>query len=211
MKLGDYKCKFYNHITCIKCYGNKSVMLLGIHLKDITSISTMQRRLKGSLSKIPVNYPNGIKLHNRKMGRVDLIDQLKSAYQLDQRSKFWCYLCLFFDLFDVALVNSFVVNKKLENKDLTLKEFKVYTALKLIASFVSQKLSCLNHRPSKLTKAQRPISIPPSYLPIFLETRRQCTVCSQAGKENKKCFTCSLYDVALWLQKERNCLLKYHS
>ena len=32
----------------IKWYDNKSVMLLGSHLEEITSISTVQRRLKGS-------------------------------------------------------------------------------------------------------------------------------------------------------------------
>ena len=41
------------------------------------------KRLKVSSSKIPVNYPNGIKLNNSKMGGVDLIDHLKSSYQLD--------------------------------------------------------------------------------------------------------------------------------
>ena len=151
-------------------------MLLGSHLEQITSISTVQRRLKGSSYKIPVNFPNGIKLNNSKMGGVDLMDQLKSAYQHDRRSKFRFYLCLFFGLFDVALVNSFVY-KKLENKDLTLKEFKICIALKLITSFVSRKLSCPNHRPSKRTKAQRPGLIPPSRLPIFLEKRRRCTYC----------------------------------
>ena len=72
------------------------------------------------------------------MAGVDLIDQLKSAYQLDRRSKFGFYLRLFFGLFDVAFVNSFIVYKKLENKDLTLKEFKICIELKLIASFVSR-------------------------------------------------------------------------
>ena len=142
MNWGDYQCKLYNHIACIKWYNNKSVMLFGCHLEEITSISTMQRRLKGSSSKIPVNCPNGIKLYNSKMGGVDMMDQLKSAYQLDRRSKFRFYLRLFFDLFDVALVNSFIVYKKLENKDLTLKEFKRCIALKLMAFFVSQKVSC---------------------------------------------------------------------
>ena len=138
MKRGDYQCKFYNNIACIKWYDNKSVMLLGSHLEEVTSISTVQRRLKGSSSKIPVNCPNDIKLYNSKMGGVDLMDQLKSAYQLDRRSKFGFYLRLFFGLFDVALVNSFIVYKKLENKDLTLKEFKICIELKLIASFVSR-------------------------------------------------------------------------
>ena len=145
MKWGDYQCKFYNHIACLKWYGNKSVMLLGNHLEEITSTSTMQRRWKDSSSKIPVNYPNDIKLYNSKMDGVGLMDQQKSAYQLDRRSKFRFNLCLFFDLFDVALVNSYIVYKKLGNKDLTLKEFKICIALKLIASFVSQKLSCLNY------------------------------------------------------------------
>ena len=172
MKRGDYQCKFCNHIACIKWYENKSVMLLGSHLEEITSILTVQRRLKGYSSNIPVNCQNGITLYNHKMGGVDLMDQLKSAYQLDRRLKFLFYLPLFFDLFNIALVNSFIVYKKLENKDLTPKKFKICIALKLIASFVSRKLSCSNHRPSKRTKAQRPSLISPSYLPIFLDTRR---------------------------------------
>ena len=88
MKRGDYQCKFYNHIACIKWYENKSVMLLGSHLEEITYIPTVQRRLKGSSSKIPVSCSDGINLYNSKMGGVDLMDQLKSAYQLDQRLKF---------------------------------------------------------------------------------------------------------------------------
>ena len=78
MKRVDYQCKFYNQRACIKWYDNKSVMLLGSHLEEITSISTVT-----SLSKILVNCPNGIKLYNSKMSGVDLMDQLKSAYQLD--------------------------------------------------------------------------------------------------------------------------------
>ena len=131
------------------------------------------------------------------MHGVDLMDQLMSAYQLDRRWKFQFYFRLFFDLFNVALVNLFIVYKKLENKDLTLKELKICIALKLITSFVCRKLSCPNPCPSKRTKAQRPGLILPSHLPIFLETRQRCTVCSQEGKENRIFATCSLCDVAL--------------
>ena len=79
-----------------------------------------------------------------------------------------CFLIcsLFFDLFDVALVNSFILYKKLENKDLTPKEFKIRIALKLIASFVGRKLSCPKHRLSKRIKAQKPGPIPPSHFSI---------------------------------------------
>ena len=50
-------------------------MLLGSHLEEVTFILTVQRRLKGSSSKIPANGPNGIKLYNSKMGEVGLIDR----------------------------------------------------------------------------------------------------------------------------------------
>ena len=88
MKRGDCQCKFYSHIACIKWYDNKSVMLLGDHLEELTSILIVQRRLKGSSSTIPVNFPNGFKLYNSKMGGVDLMDLLKPAYQLDEGQSF---------------------------------------------------------------------------------------------------------------------------
>ena len=158
-------------------------MLLGSHLEEITSISTLQRRSKGSSPKIPANCPNGIKLYNSKMGGVDLMDQLKSAYQLDRRSKFGFYLRLFFGLFDVALVNSFIVYKKLENKDLTLKEFKICIALKLIASFISQKLSCPN-------QAHQSLKILPDTSPTFdnflgnTKTMMYCMLPSRKTKQS---------------------------
>lgn len=46
------------------------------------------------------------------MGGVDSMDQLKSAYQLDRRSKFRFYPRLFLDLLNVACVNTFIVYKK---------------------------------------------------------------------------------------------------
>ena len=79
MKRGDYQCKVYNHITCIKWYDNKSVMLLGNHLEEITSISTVERRFKGSSSKILVNCPNGITLYNSKMVGVDLMNPCQTS------------------------------------------------------------------------------------------------------------------------------------
>ena len=46
VKQGNYQCKFYNHIACIKWYDNKYVMLLESHSEEITSILTTQRRCK---------------------------------------------------------------------------------------------------------------------------------------------------------------------
>ena len=95
MKGGDYQWKCYNHIACIKWYDNKFVMLLGGHLEEITSILTMQIRLDGSSSRIPVNCTNGIKLQQQNGWSWLDVDQLKSAYQLAPRSqekdKVYCF------------------------------------------------------------------------------------------------------------------------
>ena len=64
------------------------------------------------------------------------------------------------------------------------------------------KLSCPNHRPFKCNKTQRHGAIPPSHLPIFLETRRRCTVCSQAGKENN-IFLSVYYTIQLFAFKKK--------
>ena len=53
MKRGDYQ---YNYKACIKWYDNKSVMLLGSHLEEITSISIVQRRLMGSPCILPKRH-----------------------------------------------------------------------------------------------------------------------------------------------------------
>ena len=124
-----------------------SLFCLLVAIWKNTLISTVQWRLKGSASQINKNCSNSIKFCNSKMGGVDLMDQLKSAYQLDQRSRFRFYLCLFFYLFDVALVISFLVYK--DNKELNkifnkiqgwiTKNLKIFIASKLIGPFLSQK------------------------------------------------------------------------
>ena len=98
--------------------------------------------------------------------------------------------------------------QEVELKELTLKCFKICTALKTIDSFVSWKLSSLNYRPSL---RPRPDLLYPSRLPIFLETRRHGASCTGAGREIKTFIACSLCNVALFVQKEKNCFLKYHS
>ena len=143
--------------------------------------------------------------------KIILLMFLRRIFSKDLWGFITTNLRLLFDLFFVALVNSFIVYKKLENQDLTLEEFQICIELKLIASSVSRKLACPHHRPSKRTKAQWPGPIPPSHLPIFLKTRWRYTVCSQARKENRTFVSCSICDVALFLQKERNCFLRYHS
>ena len=49
------------------------------------------------------------------MGGVDLSDQIKVTYEVDRRGKFRFYFLVFFDILDIAVVNSKIVFNKIES------------------------------------------------------------------------------------------------
>ena len=59
------------------------------------------------------------------MGEVDIMDQLTAKYRLDRKSSVRFYLRIFFDLMDIACVNSYLIyNMKNPNK-LSLLDYKI--------------------------------------------------------------------------------------
>ena len=139
------------------------------------------------------------------MGGIDLMSQPKSAYQLDRRSKFRFYFRFFFNLFNVALVNSFIVYKKFENKDLIW--YAWHRNWSLLSSAQNYFVLIIVH-PS--TPKLKDLSWYPYHICQF-SWKQGNTVSSQIGKENRIFVTYPLCDVGLRLQKERNCFLQYHS
>ena len=113
------------------------------------SCSNVLRRMKGSANKIPINCPNLVKLYNNGMGGFDIMDKKTAAYRLDRKSKFRFYLRIFFDLMDLALVNSFIVFEALGRTSLKLLDFKIVVAKALIGRYVSRKRAFPEIRPSK--------------------------------------------------------------
>ena len=67
--------------------------------------------------------PQLVKRCNKGMGRVDPLDQLTSTYCVDKSSKTRCYLHLFFDLWNMALVNAYIVYGKLTQNKLFYLSF----------------------------------------------------------------------------------------
>ena len=59
------------------------------------------------------------------MVKVKLMDQLTSTYHHDRRHKTWYYLRLFFDLWDMTLVNAYIFYCKLTQKKLSHLGFQV--------------------------------------------------------------------------------------
>ena len=98
-------------------------------MNDILSV---QRREKGSKTKSLVPGRKAVKLYDSGMGGVDLMDQRTAAYCLDRKSSVRFYLRIFFDLMDIAYVNSYLIyNKKHPNK-LSLLDYRIVVAKNLI-------------------------------------------------------------------------------
>ena len=75
----------------------------------MNNILSAQRRKKGSKTKSLVPCPKVAKLCNSSMGGVEVMDQRTAAYRMDRKSSVMFYLRIFFDLMDIACVNSYFI------------------------------------------------------------------------------------------------------
>ena len=73
------------------------------------------------------------------MGGVDLMDQRVATYCWDRKSTYRYYLQLFFDLMDMACVNSFAVYNLLKPNDLSFFSFKIVVAKGLIGIYCGRQ------------------------------------------------------------------------
>ena len=172
MKRGDCQFLFSQDVVCCKWMDNRSVTMIATNVEGCNSLATVQRRAKGAANKITVNCPTLVKQYNSGMGGVDLMDQRTAAYRLDRRSKVRFYLRIFFDLLDIACVNSFIVYNKLNPNQLNMMDFKVIVAERLIGAYNSRERNYPVNRPNKRQRLTVGLPEKPQHLPIFQGSRQ---------------------------------------
>lgn len=183
------------------------MVLLATNIEENHGEVTVQRRQKGTAEKARVKCPMVVSNYNTYMGGVDLIDQRKSYYELDRKSKFRFYLRIFFDLMDISCVNAFIVFNQRFPKRMKLVQFKEAVADSLTRRFSSRKRSFPQSRqiqPAKIIKTSA------DHLPVFRDSRRRCVYCSQTKEEQRTFIECSTCNVSLCLVKNRNCFQEFH-
>ena len=185
MKRGD--CEFLlsdNTIAC-KWMDNQSVLLLSSAFEGMNNILSVLIREKGSKTKSSVSCPKNVKLDNSGMGGVDPMDQRTAAYRLDRKSSVRFYLCIFFDLMDIACVNSYLIyNMKHPNK-LFLLDYKIVVAKNLIQHHQGLKRAVPMSRPSKRKNQPESIDNHGGHLPDYQTMRKRCAYCAMEGKKIK--------------------------
>ena len=120
-------CKFLfsgNTMAC-KWMGNRSVLLLLSVLEEMNGILSVQRREKGSNTKSSVPCTKFVNIYNSGMDGVYLMDQRTAAFV-----RF--YLRIFFDLMDIACVNSCLIYIVKHPNKLFLLDYKVVVAKNII-------------------------------------------------------------------------------
>ena len=131
---------------------NKSVILLS-HYFNPKEMQQIERRVKGSKDKVKVTYPFVIQEYNQFMGGVNLSDEMKVTYEVDRRSKFRFYLCIFFNFLDTAVVNLKIVYNKIESAaSLSSLDFRYSIAQTMIWKFSSKKTAVQLFRRSKRSR-----------------------------------------------------------
>ena len=89
---------------------NKSVIMLSTAVDGFNTLAAVQRRQKESATaKSTFNCPTVVKLYNSGMGGMGLLDQRAAACRLYRKSRCRFYLHIFFDLWDIARTNAFIV------------------------------------------------------------------------------------------------------
>ena len=210
MKRGDCEFLFSGNTMACKWMDNWSVLLLSSALEGMNDTLSVQKREKGSKTKTLVPCPKFVKRYNSRMGGVDLIDQRTASFRLDPKSSVTFYIRIFFNLMDIAYVNSYLIyNIKHPNK-LSLFDYKIVCAKNLIQYYQGRKRAVPMPRLSKRKNQPESIDNHGEQLPDYQTLRKRCAYCAMKGKENRTFVICLACNIPLCLVKERNCFQKHH-
>ena len=193
-----------------KWMDNRSVLLLSSALEGMMTYYQFRGEKKGSKSNSLVPCPKVVKLYNGSMGGVDLMDQRTAAYRLDWKSSVRFYLRIFFDLMDIACVNSYLIyNMKHPNK-LSLLDYKIVVAKNLTQCHQDLKRAVQMSRLVKRKNQPKLIDNHGRHLSDYQTMQKRYVYFTMEGKENRKFVICLAYNIPMCLVKERNCFQKHH-
>ena len=116
----------------------KTVSVLSTNSQPNSEVTISHRQKTGT--KVDIQCPEGVQLYNLFMAGVDKNDQLRGYYAVRTKST-KIYKYIFWFIFDVAIVNAFILYQRVPTvgKKLTLKEFCVELAKQMIGTYNSRK------------------------------------------------------------------------
>lgn len=215
-------------VVLVKWQDNKAVIVgsMGKGTEDI-----VKRWDKTKKKFINIQRPEAIKLYNKSMGGVALLNQLLSYYRVFIKSKKWT-LRMIFHAFDLACVNSWLEYKvemeaqktpRKEVLDLLHFKLKIGEALIAMSKSVSKQghsrgQNSPQHSPILDTPKRRNAEIRPSkeirqylfdHCPEY-DDKKEATRCKNLNCKNRTHVFCEKCRVHLCFMKGRNCFKTFH-
>ena len=202
---GDYKVVQKGPLLAIAWMDRKPVHFVSNADNPINLRSNVQRRQRdGSIVHFPC--PTTVVHYNENMNGVDVADQLRTKYPTSRKSNKWWH-SLFWFLFDLCIVNSFIIRKESPNhqeltrtgavKPFSMLDFRKCLIKSLIGNYREGRKRTLPpnvneagiaHWPRKTAKAGR------------------CIWCRQNGRRSAPKSECTGCDRHLCLE----CFIPHH-
>ena len=117
-------------------------------------------------------------------------------------------------MFDQLLVNATILYNSLHVQKMPSREFRLNVIKALCEESKCRKRSTkVFDAPNKKVRMNSPhLEQLTSHLPLVLENsnRRRCVLCKMNKMDRKAGFECTVCNVGLCINKERNCFLTYH-
>jgi hypothetical protein len=205
--------------------------------RETSANASKLKTVFGNQTRKVLPIPRVVDDYNHYMGGVDIADQLRSYYST-QLKVFRTWYPLFFWLLDTAIVNSFIISKKLDIshehkafriqivkeliKEATLNPLKRATRNNEDEEAAGKKNDCKKYR--VFTKFELPeVRLVGEHLPEYREERNSCLWCryefkkTNTSKSPSQSFPrsqiwCSKCNVSLCCNNSRpNCFKYYHS
>ena len=210
LKRGDFDFRSTpSGIAAYKWMDSKAVHLITNY--HGIEINTVQRKEKDG-TKVVVTCPQVVKDYNDYMGGVDKHDMLRQMYGVNRKSKKWWHR-IFFGLFDMAIVNAYVIYKEANAESAPMLGFRRELAQGLLT------LGKSNTSPGASKRRKIAYSVPASvrfnntgvHWPHFIEKKGRCEVCSKKGVESRPFSICSHCGIHLCCNASKNCFREFHS
>lgn len=134
--------------------------------------------------------PDAILTYREIMGGVDRSDQMATLYEPDRKSLKW-WIKVFYRLLMMAVVNSWIIYKDNNKKDIPLIKYVIVLSEEMIKhdQKVTQKgkLAVSETEPivERAGKRKKPM-----HIPTKIKQRRRCMQCSKKGIERRSTFVC---------------------
>ena len=196
----DFSGSSIHGLLATKWMDNKHVLLLSnCHTSSIGEVTRKQR----DGQKETVFSPQAIIDYNRYMAGTDRCDQMASLYNYGRKSTKW-WKKVFFRLFKIALVNSWVIFFRLNSHQKKSPPIFYMFLFRLASQLIERACTANDFREYRQRRVGRPstkdlISLDPvgKHMIVRCKGRRRCTHCSSQKIESRVSFICNSCNVPL--------------